>query len=100
MNRYKIKMAPLQPPTENPNPNYKPPIGNKDKDLRDIIFTNAFFQELVLQEKVEPEIFKKLNFKDRHITLFNFAVGNDVLIELICKAGLKKEYEEWKEHQL
>ena len=72
-------------------------ITNKDKDLRDVIFASAFYQELVVQGKLEPEAIKKLDFKDRHITLLNFAVCKDLLLEIIRNAGLKTEYNEYRE---
>lgn len=71
-------------------------ISNKDKDLRDIIFANAFFQELVIQGKEEPEVLKELDFKDRHITLFSFDICNDMLLGFIRKAGLENEYSEYR----
>ena len=97
MNNDQIKKFPLHPSTENPNPDYKPPLGNKEIDFKELVFANAFFQDLVLQGIEKPQNFEELKLKEQYLTLFCFAVGRDLLMELIRKAGLKKEYEEWKE---
>ena len=86
--------------TNNPNPDYKPPIANdKFNELKTLIFANVYYQDLVLQKKHTPVGFEMLSQKDTLISMFCFAVCKDLLIEIILKAGLETEYEKWKHQQ-
>lgn len=87
-------------PTPNSNPDYKPPIGNdKYEGLKTLLFANAFYEDLVLKNKYTPEQYETLSQKEILLSKFCFAVGYDLLLELIQSAGLDKEYKKYCEDQ-